>query len=82
MNIVPFGDALDLSSTGQNIGSAKRVYLANSSSSSVECELLDGSTSIGKFHVPANSAITVLKDPSDVLKGTSAIKATKTGFAG
>lgn len=82
MNIVPSGNALDLSSTGQNIGSAKRVYLVNSSASAVECELLDGSTSIGKFYVPANGAITVLKDPSDVLKGTSAIKATKTGFAG
>ena len=48
MNIVPSGNALDLSSTGQNIGSAKRVYLVNSSASAVECELLDGSTSIGK----------------------------------
>ena len=82
MNIQPIGNALDLSSTGQNIGSAKRVYLVNTSTSAVECELLDGSTSISKFYVAASSAITVVKDSSDVLKGTSVIKATRTGFTG
>ena len=83
ITIEPLAAAVTLSGTGNNIGSAKNVFITNGSSSTVTITLTTSADAAkATFTLGAGQSVICQKNSGDKLaSGGSTVTATKTGFA-
>ncbi len=82
MTIEPLAAAVTLSGTGNNISSAKNVFITNGSASTVTITLTTSADAAkGTFTLGAGQSVVCKKDSGDKLaSGGSTVTATKSGF--